>query len=137
MDNETYLESETINHVARFLALYRHYEFDWLPLDKAFRVRSMDDLKDALYIALRKKDRIIEKLKEELIKRGLSDITAEERAKRAALENKDVENLLKTQQDISSVGKTIAILAASWDIDSYMRWLVVEEGGKKNGSTEA
>ncbi|MEM2293805.1 MAG: hypothetical protein QXX41_11070 [Nitrososphaerota archaeon] len=97
----------------------------------------MDDLKDALYIALRKKDRIIEKLKEELIKRGLSDITAEERAKRAALENKDVENLLKTQQDISSVGKTIAILAASWDIDSYMRWLVVEEGGKKNGSTEA
>lgn len=133
MVDESDLESKTINHIARFLALYRHYEFDWLPLDKASRVRSMDDLKGVLYITLRKKDRIIEKLKEELIKRGLPEITAEKRAKVVAFGNKDAENLLKTQQDISSIGKTIAVLAASWNIDNYIRWLV-ERGEQEEWS---
>ncbi|MBO3800616.1 MAG: hypothetical protein FGF52_06175 [Candidatus Brockarchaeota archaeon] len=122
-------ELETLNHIALFLAFYRHYEFDWLPLDKASRSRSMDDLKDALYVAFRKRDRIIEKLKEELVRRGLSETIAEEKAKKAILENirKDAENLFKTQQDVSNIGKTIAILAASWDIDGYIDWLSKEQ----------
>lgn len=122
---------EPIEHVARFLALYRRFEYDWTPLDRVCKARGEDDMKVALYTALRRKDRITEKLKKELIDRELPEGEAEERAREAIPDEWHIRRLLEdAKQDVSSIGKTLAILASSWDVDDYIEWLTKRGGGE-------
>lgn len=130
------LAQSAIENLSRYLASYRYWEYDWSPIDRLSRARSLNDMREALYRALRRQDRILKQLINELKSRGLRDEEAENRARKTMVDHKDVEALcelveklartknLELDRAVYTVAKHLAVLAAARNIGNYIEWLV-------------